>query len=1330
MTLYAQWSSQPIYNVTFDLYGGNWNGSTQNITISTINGIIGGNLPADPTKDGYIFNGWTTTKDTSSTLFDSSTLVTGNMTLYAYWLTAASSKVPVNFYSSDGSVLIASIYPNGGSNNYNTTVPVPTRQGYTFLGWSSTLNGVSISKSIGSKIGNNPSIFSYYAVWQVAVTNYTITYNANGGTLTDVASKNVTNGLFGTLPSTPTRNGYLFIEWNKINDGTGEAIYPTTSISGNTTVYAIWKAIQTVTFDANNGNFDDASTSKTANIVDGSLRMLPQSPSRADYSFLGWNTSNAASSPNVNLYGNSFVQNQTLYAIWSPIYDVTFNPNNGDWNSDTTPQVIGTAYGSILYLPDSPTRTGYTFKEWNTNSTGVGGTKLTMTSDIIANTTVYAIWTPLPGSTHTVDFVTNGGSTIDSLDTDQILVTPNSTRSGYTFEGWYSDSGLTAENVIAFPYSVTQNITLYAKWAPISYSLTYTLNNGSLISDNPTSYTIESTDFTLTNPTRTGYEFQGWTGTGLDSATSTVTITQGSNGDRSYEATWQGTNTTITLDDNNGSGGSGTVTGIYDQSMPAASTPVRAGYTFNGYYDAVSGGTQYYSNAMASSRNWDKTGSTETLYAHWITDGDYSITYTLDGGNLSEGQSNPESYTAESLTFTLINPTKNGYDFAGWTGTGIVGSALSVSVENGSTGNHSYVATWEAKSYPVTLDPNGGSNGTTQINAVYGMSMPVATRPDRENYIFIGYFDALTDGTAYYDSAMNSLQTWNKPNTDQTLYAHWSQSEIKGTVKDDATPAVIVQNATIKIMKGNTQYGNTATTNANGEFSIYNVPAGTYNLIMTRDDKTEIVEITVQPNTAVTQLGVIIFPLGNASSLLKLGNDTPPIVINNLHTQALDYFDVKNDNSIFVKVEMTVEKTDEDTADAGTLTVLNDIKATVTNDDLIVGIYLDMVIDKYFRATENDNWTADGKITETNGLIKVIIPIPSELQGKSSYTIYRYHDADVNVISTIANASGEYLTLDQSTWTLTLYVKKFSIYAIAYPKATSSIANLDHTVTFNTNGGLPNTITQVIEYGQYASIPSTPQKEGYLFDGWIKSDGSIWNFTTDKVFTDITLTAKWVQKNSQPQLDTVNHIAYMKGYPDGSFKPERNITRAEVAVMFTRLLTEKMQMNTTYTSLFTDIDPTQWYANEVGYLQQLGILKGYSDNTYRPDLNIKRSEFIAIASGFETYLNQPAITYTDVTTNYWAKDSISYATSKGWSIGYTDGTFRPEAYITREEVILIMNRILGRQGDQEYINSTPSLLTRYKDLTVSYKNFYAILEASTEHDYSTATGSEIWNFSN
>ena len=209
----------------------------------------------------------------------------------------------------------------------------------------------------------------------------------------------------------------------------------------------------------------------------------------------------------------------------------------------------------------------------------------------------------------------------------------------------------------------------------------------------------------------------------------------------------------------------------------------------------------------------------------------------------------------------------------------------------------------------------------------------------------------------------------------------------------------------------------------------------------------------------------------------------------------------------------------------------------------------------------------------------------------------------------------------------------------------------------------------------------------------------------------------------------------MQGYPEGDFRPERNMTRAEAVVMFSRLLSESMDLTIDYRyKYYPDVDvgnPSMlqpWYANQVCYMHQLGVLADYSrDGRFRPDEPVTRAEFATLAAHFDDLELTDSNKFRDVPKDHWAVKYINSAGAKGWITGYPDGTFMPESNITRAEVVTLVNRMLDRVADKAFLAANASALPRqYWDFTTAHWAHLMIMEASTGHDYVKDSAGERW----
>ena len=205
---------------------------------------------------------------------------------------------------------------------------------------------------------------------------------------------------------------------------------------------------------------------------------------------------------------------------------------------------------------------------------------------------------------------------------------------------------------------------------------------------------------------------------------------------------------------------------------------------------------------------------------------------------------------------------------------------------------------------------------------------------------------------------------------------------------------------------------------------------------------------------------------------------------------------------------------------------------------------------------------------------------------------------------------------------------------------------------------------------------------------------------------------------------TERHGAYVVGYTDGTFGPERNMTRSEAAAIFARLLADKNgdTITTAAKTKFTDIPANAWYSGYVKYLSNYDVVYGRGDSAFAPNEPITRAEFTAMAVRFfdaygdgDPELMEQYAGFDDVSPGYWAAEYIADAARYGWIKGYGDGSFRADRNITRAEVVTIVNRLLGRQADEAYIDANPRRLNQFSDLKSSHWAYYDIMEAANTH---------------
>ena len=224
-------------------------------------------------------------------------------------------------------------------------------------------------------------------------------------------------------------------------------------------------------------------------------------------------------------------------------------------------------------------------------------------------------------------------------------------------------------------------------------------------------------------------------------------------------------------------------------------------------------------------------------------------------------------------------------------------------------------------------------------------------------------------------------------------------------------------------------------------------------------------------------------------------------------------------------------------------------------------------------------------------------------------------------------------------------------------------------------------------------------------------------------------------KDGSVTLPAEYHFAYIVGYGDGNVGPDRNMSRAEAAAVFARILAEARgdDLTEARSASFPDVDPDAWYAGYVAYLEQLGVVVGYDDGKFHAGASITREQFVTMCvrldewMALETYESE-RVGFADVKDSHWAAAFIHEATRNGWIVGYPDGKFHGGDEITRAEVVTIVNRMLGRTADEAFIRHNEDSLNTFRDLqNPHYWAYYDLMEAANGHTVITGAEPETWH---
>ena len=390
----------------------------------------------------------------------------------------------------------------------------------------------------------------------------------------------------------------------------------------------------------------------------------------------------------------------------------------------------------------------------------------------------------------------------------------------------------------------------------------------------------------------------------------------------------------------------------------------------------------------------------------------------------------------------------------------------------------------------------------------------------------------------------------------------------------------------------------------------------------------------------------------------------------------------------------------------------------------------------HIAVTTQPNLTyTEGDTLDLTGLVLTV----TYSDGSTKEVPYDATDMAFTITGGTAIAHGAALSVadhNGKTITVTYQGQAAATNALTVTAKQSGGGTTRYTITASAGEGgaiSPSGSVQVVRGGD-KTFTITPG-EGYeiadvLVDG--ESVGAVSSYTFENVRTRHTIEAVFAETETVADpddtgvsgwLNTIDHMAYLAGYPDGAFGPDRNMTRAEAAQMFYNLLLDK---DVTTTVTFADVDDGAWYAEAVHTLASLGILNGVGDNRYEPERAITRAEFTAIAMRFAKAPAGGETRFTDVHESDWFYADVAGAVQYGWIEGYGDGTFRPGSSITRAEVTAIVNRMLGRRADTAFLAAHAEDLTAFTDLTSRHWAWETIMEAANGHTWDKRGGAEVW----
>jgi len=848
--------------VLFDMQGGSPEQESIGITYGEIIPDFKGSVP---TKTGYDFAGYYYGE---SMIFSSDlkalgsptwTLDVESVTFEAHW-TAKKAGVTFRDGRDDSYLFDVTGYTYGQEPSALAEDHLPTRSDAFFTGFYTEMSG-------GTKYfnadGTSAHLFDFeqdtvlYAQWDDDV--YFVRFLSAGGSgtmedqmigLEDDAALNA--NLF-------TRVGYLFDGWN--TSASAGAAYADGAIvthlvgKGETcTLYAQWTAkTYTVTFEKGEGTGGAVSVTLTFDDILAESVLLP---TLKGYTFLGYYDAAEGGKQYFNGAGTASCawdkdeENVTLYAHWQAnSYEIrfytfeSFNEDSGEneWNYSTKTVTYDAPLPTVSGIP---MRAGYTFDGFYDAEDGgncyynelVVAQKAAWDYDEARH--LYARWTPLTLTLHFLPGEGGEGSQPDcevTFDAAYGDITVTLSRTGYKLKGftlndndelYFNGVGAATKEKWDYIYGTKTTYNLTAQWEIGTYTVTLDVNGGDALAENQVSHQVTyQADYTFPTPTRTGYLFGGWykdveqyageTGVLAVYVTANVTLT----------AKWVARNVTVSYDVNGGSGLELSPYQIkYDADMPdlACGAPTRAGYTFFGLFDAATGGNRYYDADLTHASGWEKcklTPPTATLYAQWLP-----IDYTvyLDSNGAFDNYDPIEVTFGEGMPEAPTNPSRYGYDFAGWFDAKEGGTQYYDAERNSThiwdkTTNGAYLyAHWTSHEHTVEFGARGGDGTQSAVTATFGSAMPEITIAlTKGGYDFKGYEDG--SGTKYYQEDGSSVRAWDQ-DKNTTLYAIWDPIIYTVTLNTDGGVMPVEDSSTSRSAKYDLDFAYPAPTKTGYDF--------------------------------------------------------------------------------------------------------------------------------------------------------------------------------------------------------------------------------------------------------------------------------------------------------------------------------------------------------------------------------------------------------------------------------------------------------------------------------------------------------------------------------
>ena len=806
----------------------------------------------------------------------------------------------------------------------------------------------------------------------------------------------------------------------------------------------------TVTFDPNGGS----GTSKTYNFVNPGNKYgtLPALTTKTGYTLGGWFTEKTGGSE-VTSDTACLHANHTIYAQWTANnYKVTLNYQDGRSNDS----IIVTYDSTYSGLPATASRTGYTFKEWNTSHDGEGTAVTSSTTVTTASAhTLYAQWT---ANQYDIIYMDEGGESFSGTHDSGYPTThtyntattlKSATKNGYAFEGWYKTSGCTGTPVTTLGATAyTSDITLYAKWIKLSNTVTFVYQDG-VTASTTQEYDPGDPDATyeaLPEPSRKGYTFGGWF-KDQNCTGGPVKSTDFVENSHTLYAKWTANKYDVTLDCDGGviDDGDTEFEAEFDGGYGDLPTPKKPGYDFDGWF--TEDGTPVTSDTTVS------TDGDHTLHAHWSAK-QYAVTFDYQGATSGDTDTISKPITFGEQYGGLPTPKKTGYSFGGWfTAENGQGDEITADTEVNIAGDHTLYAHWIECNHKGFVDwHNDGEHhsGTCdncgkEVSEEHNWQSEVTIPPtvDDEGILHKTCPDCGTETDETIPPHEHVFEGEWKYDED----SHWqecSYDNVKGNQADHSWDNGTVTKEATATEKGEKTYectvcdatkteeipatgGSDDNTGSSSQPSTGTIPPATPstgdNSDLTDGDTNDPSGDTSEPSTGDNTEPSDGNNTGNVNVDFASGENAPNVTISEETSSKLkeeiivEHLTPEEKAAVTNGDNLDIILVVEDAGDSVPAADKQAIEAVLTNTEYTLGMHLNIDLIKLINGVEV------GKITEISSPIHVTIEIPEELRNVNrAFAIVRVHNGAADILEDV----------DDDPDTITIVTDKFSTYSIAY----------------------------------------------------------------------------------------------------------------------------------------------------------------------------------------------------------------------------------------------------------------------------------------------------------